>query len=136
MITVKDIMNSNVVTVTPHNTIEEAIAVMIRLGISGLPVVTASGELAGIITEYDMLDMIHDPYTEDDKVHHYMSRDIHAVNEDDGVVDIIEKFQTLAVRRLLVVRGKKLVGIVSRRDVLWIILKLRHKAFELQKSHS
>jgi predicted transcriptional regulator len=135
VITAKDIMNGNVVTVTPDCSIEEAITTMIRLGISGLPVVDTGGHLAGIITEYDMLDIIRDPHTEDDKVHHYMTRDLHAVNEDDQLLDIIEMFQTLPVRRLMVVRGRKITGIISRRDILWIILKLRHKVLELQKTH-
>jgi CBS domain-containing protein len=125
MFKVKDIMNPNVVTVDPDYTIEEAMYLMIKLGVSGLPVVDMSGQLVGIITEFDLLDIVWDPNTEHNKVYHYMTRDIHTVNEDEELTDIAELFQVLPIRRLIVMKDKKVVGILSRRDLIHYILKVR-----------
>ena len=57
MIQAKDIMNSNIRTVDPDDTIEEVMSQMIEHGISGLPVVDMSGQLVGIVTEFDLLDL-------------------------------------------------------------------------------
>ena len=63
---------------------------MIRLGISGLPVVDMSGQLLGIITEFDLLDLVWDPNTSKNKVYHYMTRDVRTVDEEDELVDVAE----------------------------------------------
>jgi CBS domain-containing protein len=134
MVKAKDIMNSSVVTIDPDDTIEEAMSRMIRLGISGLPVVDMAGQLIGIITEFDLLDIIWDPHTDKDKVYNYMTRDIHTITEDDDITDIADMFKTLPVRRLIVVSGKNVVGVVSRRDMIWHVLKVRGKLPEPQKA--
>ena len=63
MIKVKDVMNTGIVTVDPDDTIEEAMSRMLKLGISGLPVVDVAGQLLGIITEFDLLELVWDPST-------------------------------------------------------------------------
>jgi CBS domain-containing protein len=135
MIKAKDIMNANVVTVDPDDKIEDVMSLMIRIGISGLPVVDMTGQLVGIITEFDLLEMVWDPHTDKNKVYHYMTRDTHTVDENDELTDVAEIFQTLPIRRLIVMSGNKVVGIVSRRDLIWYILKLRGRLPEQQHSH-
>lgn len=133
MIKAKDVMNAGVVTVDPDDTIEEAMSRMIKLGISGLPVVNMTGQLLGVITEFDLLELVWDPNTTKNKVYHYMTRDVRTVNEDDELTDVADLFHTLPIRRLLVMRGNQVVGIISRRDLIWCILKLRGKLLEPQK---
>ncbi len=135
MIKAKDVMNANVVTVDPDDTIEDVMSLMIRLGISGLPVVDMTGQLVGIITEFDLLDIVWDPNTSHNKVYHYMTRDIRTVNEDDDLTAIAEMFQTLPIRRLMVMRDKKVVGILSRRDLIWYVLKIRGQLPEPQREN-
>ncbi len=83
MIKAKDVMNTNVVPVDPDDTIEEVMSTMIRLGISGLPVVDMAGQLLGIITEFDLLELVWNPNTSKNKVYHYMTRDVRTVDEED-----------------------------------------------------
>jgi CBS domain-containing protein len=133
VIKVKDVMNASVVSVDPDDTIEEVMSRMIRLGISGLPVVDMAGQLLGIITEFDLLELVWDPITSKNKVYHYMTRDVHTVDENAELTDVVDLFHTLAIRRLLVMRGAGVVGIVSRRDLIWYVLKLRGQMPQLQK---
>jgi CBS domain-containing protein len=128
----KDVMNANIVTVDPDETIERAMSTMIRLGISGLPVVDMAGQLLGIITEFDLLELIWSPKTSRNKVYHYMTREVRTVNEDDDLIDVAEIFRTLSVRRLVVTHAEQVVGIISRRDLIWHALKLRGQLPETQ----
>ena len=125
MIKAKDIMNANITTVDPDDTVEQAMQHMLTLGISGLPVVDMSGQLVGIITEFDLLDMIWEPNTSRNKVYHYMSRNVRTVSEDEFLVDLAELFRKLSIRRLLVMQGEKVVGVLSRRDLIRYVLKTR-----------
>jgi CBS domain-containing protein len=123
----KDIMNGDIVAIDPEDTVEQVMAQMIQRGISGLPVVDMSGQLVGIITEFDLLDLVWEPDTAKNKVYHYMTRDIRTVDEEDEIVDVAEMFRTLSIRRLLVVRGSKVVGVISRRDLIRYVLNLRQQ---------
>jgi CBS domain-containing protein len=125
MIKVKDVMNANVMSVDPDDTIEEVMSTMIRLGISGLPVVNMAGQLMGIITEFDLLELVWDPHTSKDKAYHYMTRDVRTVDEEEELTEVVDLFHTLSIRRLLVMGHDRVVGIISRRDLICYILKLR-----------
>ncbi len=136
MIKAKDVMNSGVLTVDPDDTIEEAMSRMIKLGISGLPVVDMAGHLLGILTEFDLLELVWNPTTTKNKVYHYMTREIRTVNEQDELNEVLELFQTLPIRRLLVMRGNQVVGIISRRDLILYVLKIRGQLPETAHSTS
>ena len=125
MIKAKDIMNTDIITVDPEETVEEVMGRMIKHGISGLPVVDMSGQLLGIITEFDLLDLVWEPETEKNKVYHYMTCDVRTVDEDDELAAVAELFRELAIRRLLVMRGDEVAGVISRRDLIRYVLKLR-----------
>jgi CBS domain-containing protein len=133
MIKVKDIMHANVVSVDPDDTIEEVMSSMLRLGISGMPVVNMAGQLLGIITEFDLLELVWDPHTSKDKAYHYMTRDVRTVDEEADLTDVVDMFHTLSIRRLLVMRGEQVVGIISRRDLIWYLLELRGQLPEPQR---
>ncbi|MGA2058832.1 MAG: CBS domain-containing protein [Thermoguttaceae bacterium] len=132
MIKAKDVMNTNIVAVDPDDPIEEVMSTMIRLGISGLPVVDMAGQLLGIITEFDLLELVWNPNTSKNKVYHYMTREVRTVNEEDDLVDVAELFRTLSIRRLVVMHRDQVVGILSRRDLIWHALKLRGQLPEPQ----
>ena len=91
----RDFMNSKVMVVDPEQTVDEVMVLMIENGISGLPVVDMSGQLLGIITEFDLLDLVWDPETEENMVYHYMTRDVRTVNVDSKLATIAELFRTL-----------------------------------------
>ncbi len=130
MIRAKDIMNADIITVDPEDTVDNVMGQMIQHGISGLPVVDMSGQLVGIITEFDLLDLVWDPNTGKNKVYHYMTRDIRTVDEDDELVDVAEMFRMLSIRRLLVMRGEQVAGVISRRDLIRHVLRVREQCAE------
>ncbi|MBN2022140.1 MAG: CBS domain-containing protein [Pirellulales bacterium] len=134
MHTAKDIMTRDVATVDPDDTIEVAIELMSRHGVSGLPVVDMSGHVVGIITEFDLLDVFWDPATAKNQIYHYMTRDLRKVEEDDEVSAVAELFRILNVRRLLVMRDDHLAGIISRRNLLRHIQDLRRQHLQAARS--
>ena len=118
MPTAADIMCQDVVTLPPTSTLSEAIDLLVGNHISGAPVVDASGKLVGVITEFALLDVLFDPQLKDDKVANYMTEEVYTVSEEDTLTRVIHLFALYRVRRVPVVRDGKLIGIISRRDVL------------------
>ena len=120
-ITVKDYMASNVITLSPEMGVSEAIKLFLSHRISGAPVVNNAGEILGLLSEKDCLKVIHDAaYHEsmDGKVADYMSTDIKSVPSYMGIVEVSELFINHSYRRFPVLEGNKVVGQISRRDVL------------------
>ncbi len=105
-------------TVDPDAPIGDAIALMRKHRVSGLPVVNRSGQLVGILSEFDLLDLIWDHERGSSEVYQYMTREVHTVDEEDDLASIAEQFRMLGLRRLPVMRGQQLVGILSRHDLL------------------
>ena len=121
MFKAKNIMTTDVVTVKLDDTIDQAISLLVEHQISGLPVLDNAGNLVGIITEFDLLELICDSRAEKDKVCHYMATDVCSVGEDDNWVDVADTFRSNRIRRLPVTRDGKLVGIIARHDLMHAI---------------
>ena len=126
----KDIMNANVIVTDPDDLVDEVMAQMLESRISGLPVVDLSGQLVGVITEYDLLDLVWDPDTGKNKVYHYMTRDVRTVDENEDFTAVAEMFRIFSIRRLLVMQGEQIVGVISRCDLIQHVLKLRQQSGE------
>ena len=122
---VKDLMTTDLISTDPDDSIETAISLMLKHGVSGLPVVDGSGHLLGVVSEFDLLELVWDPKTTKDKVYNYMSREVRTIDEDDDLTAAAERFRILSVRRLPVMRGGRVVGIISRHDLLRNILRAR-----------
>lgn len=111
------------VSVDPDDSVGKAISLMVAHRISGLPVVDVSGRLLGIVSEFDLLDLVMDGDVLDGEpsggeVYRYMTRQVHTADEEDELHEMAERMRRHTVSRLPVVRNGRLVGIVSRRDVL------------------
>jgi CBS domain-containing protein len=74
MLRVKDVMTPNVVSVEPDDPVHKAINLMLIHRISGLPVIDASGELLGVLSEFDLFDLLWDTDPGSREVSRYMSR--------------------------------------------------------------
>lgn len=118
MITAKEIMTSSIVTIRPEATVDEAIQLMLARKVSGLPVVNEEGRLVGVITEFALLAMAYDNRVTHQLVSQHMTRDVITADVDDTVSRIADQFIIHRVRRLPVTEGGRLVGLVSRVDVL------------------
>lgn len=127
MFQVKNIMMTHVVSVSVDDTIDQAIYLMVKHRISGLPVLDEHGALQGIVSEFDLLELICEGHTEQGKISQYMSADIVSVNEDDNWVHVVDVLRSHRVRRLPVLRDGRLVGIVTRHDLLHAIRDARQQ---------
>jgi len=127
MFKAKDLMTTQVVTVNVDDTIDHAITLMVRHRISGLPVLDRAGLPVGIISEFDLLELICEGQAEQDKVSHYMSPKLFGVAEEDSWVTVVDAFRTKHVRRLPVLRDGKLVGIVTRHDLMHAVRDARRR---------
>lgn len=127
MFKAKDVMTTDVVTVNLDDTIDDAVSLLLEHEISGLPVLDTAGSLVGIITEFDLLELICDCRAERDKVRHYMSTDVCTVAENEDWVRVADIFRNHHMRRLPVTRDGKLVGIIARHDLMRTIRDARRR---------
>jgi CBS-domain-containing membrane protein len=136
-----DVMTDKVLSVGPGTSITEAAHLMLDNSISGLPVVDREGRLLGIVSEGDFLRRIEtgterrrprwlefllgpgrlaDEYvhTHGRKVEEVMTRDVASVTEDASLDEIVQLMERRRIKRVPVMRTGKLVGIVSRANLL------------------
>ncbi|MFQ6613575.1 MAG: CBS domain-containing protein [Fidelibacterota bacterium] len=125
---VKDYMARDCITFTPEQNALEAIRILLHNKISGAPVVKNENEIIGILSEKDCLPVILEASYHNDPgklVKDLMSRKVTTVDADSSLMDVAEKFISTRFRRFPVVEKGKLVGQISRRDVLRAIEALR-----------
>ncbi|SMH46878.1 CBS domain-containing protein [Azospirillum agricola] len=138
---VLDVMTSPALTVGPGASVEEAVALMIGKRISGIPVVEADGRLAGIVTEGDFLRRVEcgterqrprwleflvgpgriaDEYIHSHgrRVEDVMTRKVVTVDENADLGAAVALMEEHRVKRLPVLRDGRIVGVVSRSDLL------------------
>jgi CBS domain-containing protein len=119
--TVADIMVSRLVTFAPDMNIHEAIRILLDKRLSGAPVVDATGALVGMLSKKDCLRVVFASQYYDDwggPVRDYMSTSVETMDADLDLVSAVEHFLGSHFRRFPVLRDGKLVGQVSRYDIL------------------
>jgi CBS domain-containing protein len=125
MVTAKDVMTIDVFSVSKDTSLDEAIEVMLRNQISGLPVVEDDMTLVGIITEKDVIRLCEDPAGAlNSKVEDFMTTPAVFFDKDDTLANICRCLTDHDFRRVPVTSEGKVVGIVSRPDIAQRILKL------------
>jgi CBS domain-containing protein len=128
MYTVKDIMTESAVVVRPETTIDEAIALLLDHRVSGLPVVNDEGVLLGVISEVDIIDLVYNADIESSLVRDYMTRELVCLDSEASLDDAASIFCTKSIRRIPVVQDTRLVGIISRRDLIRFVREARKLA--------
>jgi predicted transcriptional regulator len=118
MLTAREIMTDNLITVRPDESIETAIQLLLDEQISGLPVTNEQGHLVGVITEFALLGVVYDQNIKNQTVEQHMTRELITVNIDDSVSRVADLCIVHRVRRLPVMQNGLLVGVIARRDVL------------------
>ncbi|HUW20762.1 MAG TPA: CBS domain-containing protein [Sedimentisphaerales bacterium] len=120
----KDIMTTEVVTLSRDTSVEEALEVLLENEIAGIPVVDDDMTLVGIVTEKDLLALFYGPQeVKGKKVGDYMTQPAVHFEEDESLAEICECLLDVTFRRVPVTRQGKVVGVVSRPDVLRCILR-------------
>lgn len=137
-----DIMTKDVATVGLDASIEAVIALMVARGVSGVPVLAGQGQLAGLISEGDLLrrietataaprrrsllDLLLGPSREatdyvrshSRRVSDLMTDEVVSVAEDTPLAEVVRLMETKRIRRVPVLRAGQLVGIISRADLV------------------
>jgi CBS domain-containing protein len=144
---VHDIMSPRVISVAPDASILEAIRLMLQNHISGLPVIDPSGALVGVVTEGDFLRrsetgterkrprwlefLVGPSRLADEYVHTHarivkdvMTPEPVTVSADAGLDEAVQIMESRRIKRLPVVRGGRVVGIVSRANLLHALVSL------------
>ncbi len=119
----KTIMTTNVVTVKSDTPIDQALELLIEKNVTGLPVVDDDMRLLGIISEKDMLKLLPSQEDESATVADYMTKDITCFDQDEDLIAICECLINNNFRRIPIVSNGKLVGIISRRDIIKYIIE-------------
>ena len=144
------IMTKDVITVTPHTSIEDAARIMLRTHISGLPVLNDAGKLVGIVSERDFLrrseigtgrkrpawlqfligpgraaaDFVHERGR---KVEDVMTENPVVVDEETPLEDLVGLMEKKGIKRLPVMSGDTLKGIVTRSNLLQAVASIAHE---------
>lgn len=148
---VNEIMSHRVISVEPDATIAQAVRLMLQNRISGLPVMTAKGELVGIVSEGDLLrraefgtqrqrprwlEFLVGPgklaeeyvYTTGRKVREVMSETVHTTEPTTPLQHVVELMEKYRIKRLPVIEAGKVVGIVTRANLLHALASLAREA--------
>lgn len=142
----KDIMTRPVIAVAQESSVWEAVRLMLQEKISGLPVVDALGNLVGIVSEGDFLRRMEtgavrrrprwiefligpgklaQEYVRATgrKVEEVMTTDVHSVSEETPLEEIVSLMERRRIKRTPVVRGRQVVGMITRVNLLRALAK-------------
>ena len=117
------IMSTDIVSVTPETPITEVVQLLADNDISGVPVVDATGHLLGIVSEKDVLGLVSSERSASGTAGDHMTTDVITFNQDDDLIAICECLVNNPFRRVPILKDGKLVGILSRRDLIKYILE-------------
>ncbi len=118
----KDIMTRDIITVSPTMTVQSLAMTLIKNQISGAPVAGKDGRIVGIVSEADIVAK------KGKDVRAIMSKKVINITADATVEEIAQLMTTHAIKRLPVMDGGELIGIVSRADIVSAIAQGKHVA--------
>lgn len=122
MLKARDVMTREVITIGPDATLAETIKVLVEKKISGMPVINTGGEIIGIISEKDILNFAFSGNLQNTKVEEAMTRNVISFPPDADINSIALAIANHYFRRVPIVEDGKVVGVVSRRDIIRVIL--------------
>jgi len=152
-----DVMSRKVISIDPESTVLQAARLMLQHRISGLPVIDAAGKLVGVLSEGDFLrrretrterhrsrwleflmgpGKIATEYTHShgNKVGEVMTTDVKTVDENAAIEDIVELMERYRIKRVPVMSGSILVGIITRSNLMHAMVSMARVAPDLIKS--
>jgi CBS domain-containing protein len=112
MIPVKEVMTTNVITFREDTPVEEIVLTLSSKHITGAPVLGADGHVVGIVSAVDLFSK------KGTTARDFMSQHVITVSEDTGIDEAARLLVGERIRRLPVIRRGKMVGLLSRSDVL------------------
>ena len=147
----EDVMTRDVISIAPDATVLQAARLMLQHHISGLPVVDKDGKLVGVLSEGDFLrrqetrtehkrsrwlEFLMGPgrmaaeysHSHGSKVSEVMTDDVHTVDELTALEDIVDLMELKRIKRVPVVCGGQLVGIVTRSNLMHAMVSMARVA--------
>jgi predicted transcriptional regulator len=118
-----DIMTTNVITAKKDMVLTEVIGLLLRWHISAMPVVDEDDKMVGIVSEIDLVNLTFDGNAADTTVEEVMTKNIVYFSPDTELADLIQSFSQKHLRRVPIIDEGKVVGIISRRDILREMLR-------------
>ena len=119
----KDIMTTQVICIDKDTPIFEAIELMVKNNITGVPVIESDSTIVGVLSEQDLLRLYHSYEEEKNKtVNDFMTQPAIHFNENEDALDICYCLMQNSIRRVPVTSDGKVVGVISRSDILKKIL--------------
>jgi len=123
LFTAKDIMTYGLFTVKKDEPISLAVDVILKKNVAALPVVDAGINVLGIISEKDILRTIYNDQNSFENIGEIMTNEVISFNRNDSLYDICDCLINNDFRSVTVLDDGKLVGIISRTDIIDFILK-------------
>jgi len=127
MLKARDIMTKEVITISPDKTLDEAIRTLVDNKISGMPVCDDKKRVLGIISEKDILNFVFSGNAKTTTVGEAMSKDTISFTSDTDIDKISLLMSEKKIRRVPIIDNGMLVGIVSRRSIIRIVLDMPNK---------
>jgi len=125
MLEARDVMTKQVICIRKDTPIFEAIKLMVHNSITGVPVVEDDMTLVGMLSEQDVLRLLHTYEDEKDRtVNDFMTEPVIHFEEDELLLDICYCLRDNSIRRVPITLNGKVSGVISRSDILKCILNL------------
>ncbi|MBF0330526.1 MAG: CBS domain-containing protein [Candidatus Omnitrophica bacterium] len=126
MFPITDMMTRNVITVEPTTPVLDLISILVEKRITGIPVVDKNNDLVGIVSEYDVLHLLLDGDAATKTAADVMTKNVISFEDTSTAIEVCEFFiNNSSKRRVPIVHEGKLVGLVSRADIVKLIKKIR-----------
>jgi CBS domain-containing protein len=121
MKTIRDVMQPDPIQIHREGALRRALELLVENQISGLPVVDDAGRLVGVLSEKDLLKIFYEPDAH--TVESLMSLNPVSISADSQLVDVVDSLMANDFRRIFIHEGEKLVGLISRSDLMPAILE-------------
>jgi CBS domain-containing protein len=118
---VSDAMTRSIVSVSPNAPIDVAIDLMVTKNFNALPVTDSQGQLVGILSDFDILRLYRGSQatrTWDEPCSQFMTTDVKTIQYTALLGEAANLFEESGLRRVMILNGDRLVGILSRRDIV------------------
>ncbi|HJS84932.1 MAG TPA: CBS domain-containing protein [Acetobacteraceae bacterium] len=153
-----EIMSRDVIAIGPDAPLSQAVQLMLDAKVSGVPVLDPDGRPVGMLTEGDLLRraetgtegaapgwlaVLFTPgrlagqyiQTHGRRVAEIMTPDVIAVDEAASLADVVELMRRRRIKRVPVLRGEKIIGILSRADLMRVLAKALRAPMETPDDH-
>lgn len=115
---IRNVMTKKVYSLFETNTILDAVILMRNKDIGFIPIVNLDNEVIGVLTDRDIVLSISNNYKIFDKLKDIMKRKVYSLDETDSIVSAQEVMSYNRIKRLVVTRNNKLIGILSISDII------------------